>query len=75
MVRKTKTLAVLNLARDIKGNKKASSGISAIKERPGKMWLFSGGEWKTWLYRREKADVLDDFLASVFTSKCSSQNP
>ena len=40
-VRKAKALIELNLARDIKGNKKSSIGTLVIKGRLGKMWALS----------------------------------
>jgi len=36
------------------------------------MWAFSGRQQETWLVicGMEKAEVLNDFFSSVFTSKC-----
>ena len=50
-VRKAKALTELNLARDIKGTRKASIGTLVIKGRLGKMWALSGREQETWLLR------------------------
>ncbi|PKU48296.1 rna-directed dna polymerase from mobile element hypothetical protein [Limosa lapponica baueri] len=48
-VRKAKVEIKLNLARDIKGNKKkASTGTSAMKVRLGKMWALSRRKRETW---------------------------
>lgn len=36
--------AEVNQAKDVKGKKtEGSLGVSAIKDRPGKMWVLSGG--------------------------------
>ncbi|GAB0202809.1 mitochondrial enolase superfamily member 1 [Grus japonensis] len=71
-VRKAKALIELNLARDIKGNKKSFyrhvSG-EKTRENVGPLWNDTG-DLVTW--EAEKAEVLNDFFASVFTSKCSS---
>lgn len=51
MVRKAKALAVVNLTWYIKGNKKSFLRYISNKIIKGKMWLLSGGIWKTWLSR------------------------
>ena len=71
-VRKAKALIELNLARDVKGNKKNFyryiSDKRKTRENVGP--LQKGlGDLVTWYM--EKAEVLNNFLASVFTSKCS----
>ncbi|KAM9593774.1 uncharacterized protein ACIBXB_004867 [Morphnus guianensis] len=76
-VRKAKALIELNLARDVKGNKKSfyryTGDKRKIRENVGPLWMEMGD-----LVTRdmEKAEVLNDlfffFFASVFTSKCSS---
>jgi len=69
-VRKPKAVTELNLARDVKGDKKSSIGTSVIEERLEKMWALSGRKWEMWLpgiWIR-----LGYFFASVFISKCSS---
>ncbi|KFU98828.1 hypothetical protein N340_10187, partial [Tauraco erythrolophus] len=72
-VRKAKALIELNLARDIKGNKKGFYGYVSDKKRSredlGPVWKETGD-----LATRdmEKAEVHNDFFASVFTGKSSS---
>jgi len=72
-VRKAKVLSELNLVRDIKGNKKSFhryiSDKRKARENVGPLWKEMGD-----LVTRdmEKAEVVDDFFASVFTGKCSS---
>ncbi|KFV11016.1 hypothetical protein N340_00534, partial [Tauraco erythrolophus] len=72
-VRKAKALIELNLARDIKGNKKnfyrCVSEKKRFRENVGPLQKETGD-----LATRdmEKADVLNDFFASVFTGKSSS---
>ena len=72
-VRKAKALIELNLARDIKGNKKSFYRYVGDKrktrENVGPLRKETG-DLVTW--DMEKAEVLNDFFASVFTSKCSS---
>ncbi|GAB0202862.1 hypothetical protein GRJ2_002751800 [Grus japonensis] len=72
-VRKAKALTELNLARDIKGNKKSFyrhvSDKRKTRENVGPLWKETG-DLVTW--GMEKAEVLNDVFASVFTSKCSS---
>ncbi|KFV00164.1 hypothetical protein N340_13736, partial [Tauraco erythrolophus] len=68
-VRKTKAQIELNLARDIKGNKKSFyryiSDKRKTKENVDPLWKETGDHM-------EKAEVLHDFFASVFTDKFSS---
>jgi len=65
----------LNLARDVKGNKKSFYRYICDKRKARKnvctLWKETGD-----LVTRdmEKAEVLGDFFASVFTSKCSCHN-
>jgi len=72
-VRKAKTQTELNLARDIKGNKKKFYKYISDKRKArkniGPLWKETGD-----LVMRdvEKAEVLSVFCASVFTSKSSS---
>ncbi|GAB0175757.1 mitochondrial enolase superfamily member 1 [Grus japonensis] len=72
-VRKAKALIELNLARDVKGNKKSFyryvSDKRKTKENVGPLQK-EMGDLVTW--DMEKAEVLNDFFASVFTGKCSS---
>ena len=71
-VRKAKALTELNLASDVKGNKKAFcryvSDRRQTRENAGPLPKAAGD-----LVTRgvEKAEVLNDFSASVFNSKCS----
>ncbi|KAM9654465.1 uncharacterized protein ACIBXB_005124 [Morphnus guianensis] len=71
-VRKAKALIELNLARDVKGNKKSFyryvGGKRKTKENVG---LFRKETGDLVTQDMEKAEVLN-FFASVFTSKCSS---
>ncbi|KFU98531.1 hypothetical protein N340_12059, partial [Tauraco erythrolophus] len=72
-VRKAKALIEINLARDIKGNKKNIYRYVRDKKRSREnvslLWKETGD-----LATRdmEKAEVLNDFFASVFTGKSSS---
>ena len=72
-VRKAKALIALNLARDVKSKKKSFykyvSGKRKIWENVGPLQKETG-DLVSW--DMEKAEVLNDFSASVFTSKCSS---
>ncbi|KFV98219.1 hypothetical protein N327_09172, partial [Fulmarus glacialis] len=72
-IRKAKALIELNLARDVKGNKKSFYRYVGDKrktrENVGPL-RNKTGDLVTW--HMEKAEVLNDFFASVFTSKCSS---
>ena len=72
-VRKTKSQIELNLARDVKGNKKSFYGYVGDKrktrENVDPLWKETG-DLVTW--DMEKAEVLNDSFASVFTRKCSS---
>jgi len=72
-VRKDKALIELNLARDVKGNKKNFCRCVTDKRKTRKnvdpLWKETGD-----LVRQdmEKAEVLNDIFASVFTGKCPS---
>ncbi|GAB0189727.1 hypothetical protein GRJ2_001438000 [Grus japonensis] len=72
-VRKAEALIELNLARDVKDNKKSFCRCIGDKwktrENVGPLWKETGD-----LVTRdmEKAEVLNEFFPSVFTSKCSS---
>ncbi|KAK4832976.1 hypothetical protein QYF61_026802 [Mycteria americana] len=72
-VRKAKALIELNLARDVKGNKKSFYRYIGDKrktrENVGHLWK-EMGDLVTWDI--EKAEVINDFFALVFTGKCSS---
>uniref|UniRef100_A0A8B9FNM4 Reverse transcriptase domain-containing protein n=1 Tax=Amazona collaria TaxID=241587 RepID=A0A8B9FNM4_9PSIT len=71
-VRKAKAHFELNLARDVKDNRKGFYGYIAskrqVRDTVGPLWKLSGGLATLDL---EKAEVLNDFFASVFTGKCS----
>ena len=73
-VRKAKALRELNLARDVKKNKKSFyryvSDKRKTRENVGPLQKETG-DLVTW--DMEKAEVLNDFFASVFTGKCSSR--
>ncbi|KFV02613.1 hypothetical protein N340_00830, partial [Tauraco erythrolophus] len=75
-VRKAKALIELNLARDIKGNKKSFYRYVSDKKRsrenvgPLRKEM---GDPATW--DMEKAEVLNDFFVSVFNGKSSSCTP
>ncbi|KFV03471.1 hypothetical protein N340_12087, partial [Tauraco erythrolophus] len=72
-VRKAKTLIELNLARDIKGNKKNFYRYVSDKKRPRENVGPLRKEMGDLATRDiEKAEVLNDFFASVFTGKSSS---
>ncbi|KFV02308.1 hypothetical protein N340_11981, partial [Tauraco erythrolophus] len=72
-IRKAKALIELNLARDIKGNKKGFyryvSDKKRSRENVGPLQKETG-DLAT--QDMEKAEVLDDFFVSVFTGKSSS---
>ncbi|GAB0185903.1 mitochondrial enolase superfamily member 1 [Grus japonensis] len=72
-VRKAKALIELNLPRDVKGNKKSfyrcTSNKKKTRENVGPLWKETGN---LVTQDMEKTEVLNDFFASVFTSKCSS---
>ncbi|PKU41566.1 hypothetical protein llap_8141 [Limosa lapponica baueri] len=72
-VRKAKALIKLNLTRDIKGNMKSFykcvSDKRKTRENVGPIWK-EMGDLITW--DMDKAEVLNDFFASVFASKGSS---
>ncbi|GAB0176056.1 hypothetical protein GRJ2_000070800 [Grus japonensis] len=72
-VRKAKALIELNLARDVKGNKKSFYRYVSDKRKTRKNvgpLQKETGDLVT--QDMEKAEVLNKFFASVFTSKCSS---
>ncbi|KAK4821805.1 hypothetical protein QYF61_003834 [Mycteria americana] len=72
-LRKAKAPIALNLARDVKGNKESFYRYVSDKRKPREN---VGPLWKKMSVRvtqgREKAEVLNNFFASVFTSKHSS---
>ncbi|GAB0204905.1 mitochondrial enolase superfamily member 1 [Grus japonensis] len=74
-VRKAKVLIEINLARDIKGNKKSFyryvSNKRKTRENVGPLQNETE-DLVTW--DMEKAELLNDFFASVFTNKGSSHN-
>ncbi|GAB0208438.1 hypothetical protein GRJ2_003309500 [Grus japonensis] len=71
--RKAKALIELNLARDIKDNKKSFyryvSDKRRMRENVGPLWNETGD---LVTQDMEKAEVLNDFFASVFTGNCLS---
>ncbi|GAB0207787.1 mitochondrial enolase superfamily member 1 [Grus japonensis] len=71
--RKAKALIEISLARDVKDNKKSFykyvSDKRRTRENVGPLWNEMGD---LVAQDMEKAEVLDDFFASVFTGKCSS---
>ncbi|GAB0187360.1 mitochondrial enolase superfamily member 1 [Grus japonensis] len=72
-VRKVKALIELNVARDVKDNKKSFytyvSDKRKMRENVSPLWN-EMGDLVT--QDRENAEVLNDFFASVFTGKCLS---
>ncbi|KFQ75960.1 hypothetical protein N337_07842, partial [Phoenicopterus ruber ruber] len=72
-VRIAKALIELNLARDVKGNKKSFyryvTDKRKTRENVGPFWKETGD---LVTQDMEKAEVLNYFFASVFTGKCSS---
>ncbi|GAB0202857.1 mitochondrial enolase superfamily member 1 [Grus japonensis] len=72
-VRKAKALRELNLARDVKDNKKSFYRYVSDKRRTredvGPLWNVTGD---LITQNMEKAEVLNDFFASVFTGTCLS---
>ncbi|GAB0208866.1 mitochondrial enolase superfamily member 1 [Grus japonensis] len=72
-VRKAKALTEISLARDVKDNKKSFyryvSEKRRTRENVGPLQNETGD---LFTQDMEKAEVLNDFFASVFTSKCSS---
>jgi len=72
-VRKAKALTELNLARDVKGNKKACYRYVSDRRKTGENVGPLQKEAGDLVTRDvEKAEVLNDFFASGFNSKCSS---
>ncbi|KFV10376.1 hypothetical protein N340_10119, partial [Tauraco erythrolophus] len=72
-VRKAKALIELNLARDIKGNKKNFYRYVSDKKRSREnVGLLQKETGDLATFDMEKAEVLNDFFASVFTGKSSS---
>ncbi|GAB0203645.1 mitochondrial enolase superfamily member 1 [Grus japonensis] len=72
-VRKAKALIEISLARDVKDNKKSFyrcvSDKRRMRENVGPLWN-EMGDLVT--QDMEKAEVLNDFFASVFNGKCLS---
>ncbi|GAB0183916.1 mitochondrial enolase superfamily member 1 [Grus japonensis] len=72
-VRKAKALVEINLARDVKVNRKSFyrcvSDKRRTRENVGLLWNETGDLVTQDV---EKAEVLNDFFASVFTGKCLS---
>ncbi|GAB0202681.1 mitochondrial enolase superfamily member 1 [Grus japonensis] len=72
-VRKAKALIEISLARDVKDNKKSFyryvSDKRRTRENVGPLWNETGD---LVTQDMEKAEVLNDFFASVSTGKCSS---
>ncbi|GAB0190395.1 mitochondrial enolase superfamily member 1 [Grus japonensis] len=72
-VRKAKALIEISLARDVKDNKKSFyryvSDKRRTRENVGPLWNETGD---LVTQDMEKAEVLNDFFASVFTGKCLS---
>lgn len=63
-----------NRARDIKDNKKGFYRYVGDKQKPREIFQSlqkEKGDLVTW--NMEKAEVLNDFFASAFTSKCAKQ--
>ncbi|GAB0209762.1 hypothetical protein GRJ2_003441900 [Grus japonensis] len=72
-VRKAKALIELNLARDVKDNKKSSYSYVSDKRRTREnVGPLQNETGDLVTQDMEKAEVLNDFFASVFTSKGSS---
>ncbi|GAB0176549.1 hypothetical protein GRJ2_000120100 [Grus japonensis] len=72
-VRKAKALTELNLARDVKGNKKSFYRYACDERKTRENMSLLQKETGDLVTRdMEKAEVLSDFFASAFTSKCSS---
>ncbi|GAB0204644.1 mitochondrial enolase superfamily member 1 [Grus japonensis] len=72
-VRKAKALIEISLAKDVKDNKKSFyryvSDKRRMRENVGPLWNETGD---LVTQDMEKAEVLNDFFASVFTGKCLS---
>ncbi|GAB0190611.1 mitochondrial enolase superfamily member 1 [Grus japonensis] len=72
-VRKAKALTELNLARDIKGNKKSFYRYVSDKMRTRENVGLPRNEISDLVTQdMEKAEVLNDYFATVFTGKCLS---
>ncbi|GAB0184145.1 mitochondrial enolase superfamily member 1 [Grus japonensis] len=72
-VRKTKALIEISLARDVKGNKKSFYKYVSDKRRTRENVGPLRNETDDLVTQdMEKAEVLNDFFASVFTGKCLS---
>jgi len=72
-VKKAKALTELNIARDVKGNNKAYYRyVSDRKKTRENVGLLHKEAGDLVTQDVEKAEVLKDFFASVFNSKCSS---
>ncbi|KFW00854.1 hypothetical protein N327_12339, partial [Fulmarus glacialis] len=72
-VRKAKALIELNLARDIKGNKKSVYRYLGDKRKMRENVVPLRKETGDLVTQdMEKAEVVNDFFASLFTGKCSS---
>ena len=69
----SQALIELNLARGVKGNKKSFHGyISDKRKTRENVFPLQKETGDLVTCDMEKAEVLNDFFASVFTSKCSS---
>ncbi|KFO15066.1 hypothetical protein N312_07407, partial [Balearica regulorum gibbericeps] len=71
-VRKAKALLELNLVRDIKGNKNFHRYISDKRRTRENVGPLRNETGELVTQDMEKAEVLNDFFASVFTDKCLS---
>ncbi|KFV20917.1 hypothetical protein N340_02423, partial [Tauraco erythrolophus] len=71
-VRKAKAVIELNLARDIKGNKKNFYRYVSDKRSRENVGPLRKETGDLAIQNMEKAEVLNDFFASVFTGKSSS---
>jgi len=75
-VRKAKALTELNLARDVKENKKACCRYVSERRKPGEsvgpLWK-EAGDVVTWVV--VKAEVLNDFFACLLTATALATLP